>query len=195
MNIRLNIRSCPLCASTLYRLRDHVKEWLVVQCRDCGLVYVGNLPDREPTYEDYCTDSMNLTAPYTENSPDPAFRELFHINKQRVKLVQSMSPDGHLFDVGCGIGYFLVSARDLAGFQVGGIDVSDASTRFARLQLGLQVERSEITDYATTSDRWDIVTLWHVLEHFPDPVSRMRNVWDLLYPGESVLWRYPICSA
>jgi SAM-dependent methyltransferase len=73
-----------------------------------------------------------------------------------------------LLDVGCGTGSFLASL-DVRQFHASGIDLSAEAVRIAGAR-GLSVARQRIEDVDPRDGQYDVVTLWHVLEHLPDPV-------------------------
>jgi len=82
---------------------------------------------------------------------------------------------GHLLDVGCGDGTFLLAAR-AAGWSVAGTEMNTAPAR----QAGLDV-------YAAISDvrslaPFDSITLWHTFEHLTDPRATLGEIRGLLSP-------------
>lgn len=86
-----------------------------------------------------------------------------------------------LLDVGCGNGDFLLDARD-AGWIVRGIDPDPRAVQTARSR-GLDVHETSVHALADIPDRFDVVTLSHVLEHVHDPVQTLTDVHRLLRPG------------
>jgi 2-polyprenyl-3-methyl-5-hydroxy-6-metoxy-1,4-benzoquinol methylase len=99
----------------------------------------------------------------------------------RVRFVQRFKRDGKLLDVGCASGHFLAAARD-AGFNVCGIEVSEWAVKEGKERLGLDIRQGviESVDYPAT---FDAATMWHVVEHFEDPVASLVKVRKWLAPG------------
>ena len=87
-------------------------------------------------------------------------------------------PDGRLLDVGCGSGLFLARMRAL-GWQVNGVEPDPEAARIGREHYGLDI-RSSVEDLE--SERFDAVTLHHVIEHVPDPVALLARLRRLLRP-------------
>lgn len=92
---------------------------------------------------------------------------------------------GLLLDVGCGNGGFLVLARQ-AGWSVEGLDFDATAVATARSR-DLPVTLGGIDALSAHHERYDVITLSHVIEHVHDPVSFMRQLFDLMKPGGQ-LW-------
>ena len=94
-------------------------------------------------------------------------------------------PGQTLLDVGCGNGIFLDFARH-AGWQTLGIDF-DPNAVACCLQKGLGVKQGGIEILADQSDRFDWITLSHVIEHVHHPLDLLAACHRLLKPGGQ-LW-------
>lgn len=90
-----------------------------------------------------------------------------------------------LLDVGCGSGAFLLRAAEL-GWRAKGIDVDPNATGFARSQ-GCDAVTGELAELINTSERFDVVTSSHVIEHVADPRRHLSECRELLEPG-GILW-------
>ena len=94
-------------------------------------------------------------------------------------------PGQSLLDVGCGNGIFLDFARN-AGWQAQGIDF-DGEAVACCVRKGLAVQMGGIEVLADQAERFDWITLSHVIEHVYDPVGLLRACHRLLKPGGG-LW-------
>lgn len=89
---------------------------------------------------------------------------------------------GTLLDVGCATGDFLIAAKD-CGYQAEGIELSKWSSQVAR-DRGLTVYQEPLELLAARSaGKYDIITLWGVIEHFARPDLEMNHIRGLLKPG------------
>ena len=172
-------RPCPSCGSTDASVRFLEPPFRVLRCHGCSLVYLGNPPDDGEIYEQYYESPAADAALYRSNSSDPAVAELFAINGQRIEWIRRSKPSGTLLDIGCGRGTFLKTARD-HGFTVEGIDISERAVAYATQAFGLTANVSTVDDLAASGKQFDVVTLWHVLEHFADPFRALKLVRSLL---------------
>lgn len=174
-------RPCPSCGSTDASIRFREPPFRVLRCDRCRLVYLGNPPDEGEIYERYYESPNADAAEYRSDSGNPALAELFAINNQRMELISRPKPSGTLLDIGCGRGYFLKTAQE-HGFTVTGIDISERAVAYATQAFGLTANVSTVDHLAASGKQYDVVTLWHVLEHFPDPFTSLKQVRSLLHP-------------
>lgn len=92
---------------------------------------------------------------------------------------------GALLDIGCGNGRFLVLAQQM-GWNAEGLD-PDAQAVATALQQGLRVRQGGVELLDEERERYDVVTLSHVIEHVHDPVGLLERIHRLLKPG-GILW-------
>lgn len=88
---------------------------------------------------------------------------------------------GRLLDVGCGNGSFLRIARS-CGWSAVGVDPDPRAVAGCRAQ-GFEVLCGGIEQLAGQENRFDVITLNHVIEHLHDPVSILAGCHELLKPG------------
>jgi len=93
--------------------------------------------------------------------------------------------NGLLLDVGCGNGGFLCIAREM-GWQVRGIDMDPKAVE-AACSRGLDVECGGIELLSHEAQKYDAITLSHVIEHVHDPLELLCQLYRLLKPG-GILW-------
>ncbi|MGH8378502.1 MAG: class I SAM-dependent methyltransferase [Gammaproteobacteria bacterium] len=92
---------------------------------------------------------------------------------------------GRLLDIGCGNGAFLARARDM-GWQVVGCEPDREAIMTCRA-LGLDVRAGDAFMPDLDNERFDVITLSHVIEHVHNPVALLARVYGLLRPG-GLLW-------
>lgn len=93
-------------------------------------------------------------------------------------------PPGRLFDIGCGTGVFLDTARQ-AGWSVAGLEVSTHAASVAQ-GAGLDICCEAVEGFAPSADqraRFDCVTMWDCIEHLRDPAGAVSVAAALLRPG------------
>ncbi len=108
--------------------------------------------------------------------------------KRRIdESVRHLPPDckpGNLVDIGCGNGEFLQIARAL-GWETWGIDLDPKAVETA-LKTGATVTQGGLPDTGLPSERFDVVTLSHVIEHVHDPLATLKEIFRILKPGGQI---------
>ena len=95
-----------------------------------------------------------------------------------------------LLDIGCGNGTFLKAARG-QGFTPHGMDVSARAVEIARNLAGCQVKQGEIGSKLWEDSPFDLITMFHVLEHLPNPRMALNYAKELLRPGGMLILQVP----
>ena len=146
----------------------------VLQCAECGHVY-----SSWPGGEDY--DG------YFSGEPiDPQAAQRFW-DEQHARMYDDFigrflaGRRGRLLDVGCGLGYFVKRAASVAGWDAYGYEISPQAVAYARGTLGLAnvfCGKVEASHFAPGS--FEVITLWDVIEHIPDPDPLLSYLCSLL---------------
>jgi SAM-dependent methyltransferase len=100
---------------------------------------------------------------------------------------------GKLLDVGCGSGEWMAMMRCL-GWNVEGVDFDEKTVQLAR-EKGLNVHIGSMEDQHFVSGSFDAITLNHVIEHVPDPISTIAECARLLKPGGRLVMFTPNASS
>ena len=106
--------------------------------------------------------------------------------KNKLKLINSQSQKGKLLDIGCGTGDFLVVAKN-DGWQITGIEPGEKPRKIAiRKGVSFANKLSDIED-----NSFDVITMWHVLEHVPDLEFQIKELKRLIKPNGTILIAVP----
>ena len=101
--------------------------------------------------------------------------------KRKVKLINSFDTSSkRLLDIGCGTGDFLKQAQK-AKWEVIGIEPNEQARSVANEKVGKKVfSEKELENLDKAS--FDVITLWHVLEHLPNLEEKILQIKTLLKP-------------
>lgn len=174
------VGACPLCGSPRRKTVDLRAS--VVRCLACGHRYV----DPRPTQAEVARGYSGLTA-YDDWIRAADARQAMW--QRRFDLVLGLLPAGRLLDVGAGIGTFLAIARD-HGWSADGTEVSTTAIARARELHGIAIRAGTLEDVAPPGP-YDAISLWHVLEHLPDPRGTLRLCHSLLRDGGTIILAMP----
>jgi len=108
------------------------------------------------------------------------------------RLIESEydNQQGRLLDIGSGYGFFLEEMKS-RGWEVEGIELSDTGRRYTQERIDVSVHSQPLEALCLSEDRFDVVTLFYVIEHLSDPVSTIREVHRILRPNGLILVRWP----
>ncbi|MBR9913561.1 MAG: class I SAM-dependent methyltransferase [Algicola sp.] len=110
--------------------------------------------------------------------------------KRKLKLINSFDLESQkLLDIGCGTGDFLKIAQ-AHGWDVFGIEPNQDARDLANAKTGAVVfDTLEVSQFKESS--FDVITLWHVLEHLPNLENQIKAFEKLLKPKGSLIIAVP----
>ncbi len=177
----------------------------LVRCRSCGLIYLKPRPTQD-SLPSYYPDDF---APYRQDTKEQpvggsGLVRLSHVlwNKidrlkdaQRVRLIEQLHPEpGRVLDVGCATGRFLWQMQ-CRGWGVAGVEMNAAAAQQASQALRAHIQPGTLNSARFVDANFDVVTMFHVLEHLPDPLWALRRIDSLLRPGGFVVILVPNAKA
>jgi 2-polyprenyl-3-methyl-5-hydroxy-6-metoxy-1,4-benzoquinol methylase len=175
---------CALCGGASADVKYVYDDIKIVSCQTCGLWRTCprlSAAELDAYYEKrYYSEKLQRSGDY-ERWRD-IHSDVWSKNAELVKKEANLRGlGGSLLDVGCGQGFFLEQCRALA-MDARGIETSPHAVKYAVEQLKLDVRQMRLDDLPT-GELYDVITLWGVLEHVPDPLLTMRQVCAHLKPG------------
>jgi len=157
-----------------------------LRCRECGLVFIHPQPVREELRRAYGRSYYSVS----QTNPEKEARILAGL-RPRLALARRNRRSGRLLDIGCGSGLFLKLARE-SGFQVTGLDRSEDLAAYARRRFDLDLRvAEEVRGSGLPEESFEMVTLWHTLEHLRDPRGSLDEIRRLLVPGGHLITAVP----
>jgi len=110
--------------------------------------------------------------------------------KQKLTLINSFKLDTkNLLDIGCGTGHFLEVCKN-NGWTITGIEPDDSARKIANtLTDNCVLNDSELKNLPKSS--FDVITLWHVLEHLPNIKEQLETITGLLKPDGVLIIAVP----
>jgi 2-polyprenyl-3-methyl-5-hydroxy-6-metoxy-1,4-benzoquinol methylase len=193
------LESCPVCRSTDLRDKLRVQDksvsqetFVIQQCAACGFQLTNPRPTAAAIGKYYESDayvSHNSAAQGLANRVYKAAR--YFTVRRKVALITRLNNGrkGNLLDYGCGTGHFLVGAKR-AGWQVTGLEPNDRARHDATARVGQPIlEETALAGLPAAS--FDLITLWHVLEHVHTLNETLSQLVMVLKPGGTLLIAVP----
>lgn len=155
----------------------------LVRCTGCGLIYLDPRPRLAEMARFYPDDYASYTASSVEERS--WLRRLDRkagINSLCRAVGRVAKRPGCILDIGCATGNFLAGMRT-RGWETWGVEPNHFAAGYARDQLQLDVREGTLEQATFPSGFFDVVTMWHVLEHVHDPRATLDEVSRILKPG------------
>ena len=160
---------CNLCGCKEFKIIENDEvPYKVLGCKICSLVFVYPQPTNQELAVHYNED-------YYHEWAGPQKQKRAKMWNLRLNKMEKFRQAGRLLDVGCGEGAFLHLAKK-RGWQIAGTELSTYAARRASNILEADIFCGELFDADYPEKHFDVVTLWHVLEHVRDPVKYLFEV-------------------
>ena len=167
------------------------------RCDTCELTFLSPRPDQKAMQAAYQAEAYD---PFQSLQPaasiyDRAYRiARAYTLSWKKKLVQNLVPAGsRILDGGCGTAEFINSLKN--SYEVVGYEPEPKVALWAQKQYGLSIHAGDSTTLPDSIEQFDLITLWHVLEHVPDPVNELQRLMSILKRGGKLLIAVPNISA
>jgi len=176
-----------------------VEDWLhglngsfhIVRCGRCNALYLNPRPEGAELARHYPSDyeAFGRRALGSEPLWRRALR-LYGLDK-RCRTVTNLMSGGKLLDVGCATGDFLARMRQHGPWQVAGLEMNEAAATQGSHHYGLEIRIGSVDEVEFARGSFDVVTLWDVIEHLPQPKASLKRIANWLRPGGWVVVRTP----
>ena len=192
-------QQCPCCGS------NHIAEALTVKdytvsgqtfsvwhCGDCTFRFTQDIPDIQHIGAYYQSANYASHSDTKEGLVNRVYHMVRNYTLQgKRKLVQQTTglQQGALLDVGAGTGYF-ANTMQQAGWQVTGLEPDHSARMVAQGKYNLTLQEPGVL-YHLEDNRFDAITMWHVLEHVHDLDGYLRKFHKILKPGGKLIIAVP----
>jgi 2-polyprenyl-3-methyl-5-hydroxy-6-metoxy-1,4-benzoquinol methylase len=191
--------ACPACAGTdireNLRIRDHSvsgEVFPVWHCMHCHLKFTQDAPDSASIGKYYQSEAY---VSHTETRKGLVNR-LYHAvrahtlqQKRTLVSVGVTSASPAILDYGCGTGAFLKVMKE-AGWAATGLEPDPLARQNARQLHGIDAESPDRLS-TIADDTFDVITLWHVLEHVHELQTTLDHLKRVLKPGGAMYIAVP----
>ena len=176
--VRCGLEPCPLTS------QDEItaQGWRFLACRRCGQMRIP---------EDCLIHHRVDPDPVAELSKP--MRMLFRMRMEWLTRAVPRYDDKQAawMDAGCGDGQFLDYLKSIGYKRAVGVEPDAVRAENARRRGIAVYESPEEVRAATGLERFDLITLWHVVEHVPQPADLLRDYGSLLAPGGALVFQVP----
>lgn len=200
---KLTLTTCPLCGSTeLERALTCVDHYAsgemfhLCRCRKCGFLMTQDFPVEEEIGRYYETPDYISHSDTRRGLMNRAYHWVrTYMLRRKAWLVEHEAhrKEGRLLDIGTGTGYFADTMRR-RGWQVEAVEKNAQARAFAKERFGMDVlPEAALEGFEPGS--FDVITLWHVLEHLQPLNETWERLYELLTERGVLVVAVPNCSS
>jgi len=172
---------CPLCGSERNRLLFKKVGFRYNRCENCDLFFVNPRICEDIVIEKYTKNDQANEMWAARVLSSPLQREVNErYFEDQIQLLRKHRKHGRILDIGCGTGDFLGNAMR-HGYQALGLEIGEKALSIC-LEKGLIVQPMSLDHPSLDDERFDVVTMFGVLEHLYHPLREMKRVHHLLKP-------------
>ena len=191
------LSSCPFCKSSklenFLNVTDYFlskEEFSIYSCVDCGLKFTNPRP-MDANLSDYYQSEKYYSHSKKKNGLVPWLYQIIKRKNIRTKYQQIVpaKKTGKILDIGCGTGDFLLYCKEKS-WKIYGIEPDKGARRIAEALLQQEIFSANETNQWDDST-FDIITMWHVLEHVSDLNMQFIELQRLIKKGGKLVLALP----
>jgi len=170
---------CNLCGSDNIKLLYKKDDFNILKCNSCRFIFNDKWDTLSDEIRFGSEKSLNVDKVKTRFNEE---KELYYERFRKELLgIRRFKKIGRILDIGCGYGYFLELAKK-EGWKVRGIDCDRSAVKFCKEFLSLEVTCGKLDERQYPEKHFDVVTLFHALEHIPDFQQTVSKVKKIIKP-------------
>jgi SAM-dependent methyltransferase len=192
------LNNCPVCNATSFSSFITCKDYTasnetfnIVNCQSCSFKFTSPRPQNQDLGNYYKSEDYISHSNTSKGLISKLYKSVRnHTIKKKIALVLKHVSRGTILDYGCGTGMFL-SACQKDGWKAFGMEPDEGARKIAT-QMGLNTfsDKDRMQTYIT-NQKFDAITLWHVLEHVTDLPETLSFFKSKLNPKGALIIAVP----
>ncbi len=188
---------CPWCGSDKAQINLWLKDefltkedFHICECLNCGLLYTMPRPSKDKIGDYYKSVEYYSHQENTKGFIPKVYERVKKMNlKHKYKLASKGLGIGKMLDIGCGVGDFLHTA-ELHGWECTGVEPSEDAKVIAQKRTKAKIFSSEDLE-SLPNGCFDLITMWHVLEHVDDLKWQITQLQRLIKENGRIVIALP----
>ncbi len=174
------ITQCQICENNsftpFFTCTDHSiskETFALVKCTSCGFLITNPRPDLSSIGKYYQSEDYISHKDKGNSLINLIYKKVRNYTlKKKVNIINRVADKGFVLDYGCGTGYFLKACQE-QGWQIEGIEPDEGAKQLSQTLLNKKIH----SNIHTLTGEFDVITLWHVLEH----IHKLNDTLKYLY--------------
>lgn len=196
---RIHRDTCPVChESKLFPIceaKDHTvshERFSIWECPTCKLRFTQDIPDEQSIGAYYESEDYISHSDTDQGIINRLYQQVrqFTLKQKRRKIEKiTKQKTGNLLDIGCGTGDFAATMQ-ASGWKVLGLEPDEKARLIAKEKNQIDVGEPDHL-FQLEENRFDVVTMWHVLEHVHRLHEYIDQIRTILKPDGVLLIAVP----
>lgn len=180
---------CVVCGGKSFDFFVNKNNFDLYRCKNCGLIFVWPIPENLNSLysQDYFAGAKHGFGYVNYEEDKLAMASTFNVYLKTIKKFSSDKKK--LLDIGTATGFFVKMALE-KGWEASGIEISEYAANVAR-KKGLNVITGSLDSVNFSSNNFDVITMWDVIEHLINPRSAIKTIKNILKQGGIVAINTP----
>lgn len=153
------------------------EKFRLVRCKECGLIYINPRPIKKEISNYYSYDYYSSGGNNFKTSIEKMLSYYF-LSRQK-KMIHQFKKEGKILDIGCGSGNFL-SSFSSKEWESYGVEPNPVGYDLSKEKMKNNIFNKELSDCKFPDNYFDVITMWHVLEHIYDPNEELQEINRIL---------------
>jgi len=167
----------------------------IAECKNCGYRFTSSRPKEKfigKYYQSKNYISHNSTKKGLINKIYHIVRKYQFYNKSQLIEKYRRTGGKKILDIGCGTGDFLNYMQNKK-WEIDGIEKNEGARKIAIKKNNIKINSDLLS--LKEKDKYDVVTMWHVLEHIYYPQSYIKKIYKILKKDGVIIIAVPNCNS
>lgn len=195
----IEYKTCPICNSLaiayVHNSIDYTvskKKFSIWECHNCFVRFTQEVPSQLEIGSYYKAEAYISHTDTQKGLINKIYHKVRNYTlKSKRKLIQheTNQSKGNILDIGCGTGAFLNEMK-LADWDVAGLEPDKKASKMASKLYGINTQNPEVL-FQLPKNSYDVITMWHVLEHVHQLHEYIKALHDLIKDNGSIFIAVP----
>ncbi len=183
--------TCIACDNSKHIFFSRKNSFTLYKCVECSKIVINPIPKSfDNVYnQEYFSGAKNGFGYVNYDKDKEAMKNVFHKYLDKIEQYIINNKNKKILDIGAATGFFMKIAIS-KGFKIKGIEYSKDAAESGK-KNGLNISVGTIEDYDSKKEKFDVVTMFDVIEHIPNPKFSIKAVSNLLVKNGLLLINTP----